>query len=92
MVPRAGLAGGLAPFVIFHGALVLILAAAVAPNRWSRRIVVLAFGVVTVGALGAVFHREVVAGYRWLVVAVAAVTAVAAAVVQGRALRSPSGR
>ncbi|MCI0684087.1 MAG: hypothetical protein L0Y71_18415 [Gemmataceae bacterium] len=63
-------------FVIFHTALLLIVAGALATPRWSTRLIWLAFPIVSAGALGAVFRREVVAPYRWPVVAAFAVTVV----------------
>lgn len=63
-----------AAFVIFHTALLLIVAGASAAPPWSTRLIWLAFPIVTAGALGAVFRREIVAHYRWPVVAALAVT------------------
>jgi hypothetical protein len=55
---------GLAGFVIFHTALTLIVAAALAPEPWSGRLLYVAFPIVTTGALGAAFKYDYVAGYR----------------------------
>jgi len=52
---------GWAGFLIFHGALALLLAAAVAPTPWSGRLVLAAFPVVTLGALGAALKYDDVA-------------------------------
>jgi hypothetical protein len=64
---------GYAGFVIFHGALAMILVSVVAADRLARVLVVTAFGIVTLGAVGAVFRYEVVEIYRVpvLIVAVA---------------------
>jgi hypothetical protein len=70
----AARAGGWAPFLIFHAALVAIVAAAAAPEPWSRRFLYAAFPIVVFGATGAVLRREVVAAYRWPVIAAAAAT------------------
>lgn len=51
-------------FLIFHTALVAIVGAAVAAPWMARRLLVGAFAVVTLGALGAVFRYEVVAVYQ----------------------------
>ncbi|MCD2197617.1 hypothetical protein LQ327_30025 [Actinomycetospora endophytica] len=93
----AARAAGLAPVIVFHVALVLIVAAALAPGRWSKPLILLAFPVVTVGALGAVFGRQIVADYRWPVISVAGATvvviairvAVATAARRGRLTRQP---
>jgi hypothetical protein len=55
---------GYVGFVLFHGALLAILASVVLPDRLARPLIMGAFAVVTVGALGAVFRYEVVAQYR----------------------------
>lgn len=83
------LANGVAPFAVFHAALALVLAAAVAPARWSARCAALAFPIVTAGALGAAFRRPEVAGYRWPLVAVA-LLAVALSAVAWRRARTAS--
>lgn len=72
---------GLAGFFIFHTALALLLAAAVAPEPWSGRLLYLAFPIVTSGALGAAFKYDYVAGYRIPLLAALALTIVLAIVV-----------
>jgi hypothetical protein len=58
-------------FVIFHAALMLIVTSLGVAERHARVLVWIAFGIVTPGALGAVFLYEVVAGYRVAVIAIA---------------------
>lgn len=55
---------GYAGFVVFHAALLGILAAPLAGNRWAKRLVALSFLVAAVGASGAVMRYEEVAVYR----------------------------
>lgn len=55
---------GYAGFVLFHAALAAIVASAFVAERIARPLVIGAFGIVTVGALGAVFRYDVVALYR----------------------------
>jgi hypothetical protein len=55
---------GYVGFVLFHSALLAIIASVFVGQQLSRRLIVGAFGVVTVGALGAVFMYDVVAIYR----------------------------
>lgn len=55
---------GYVGFVLFHGALLAILASAVLHDSLARPLILGAFGIVTVGALGAVFRYEEVALYR----------------------------
>lgn len=55
---------GYVGFVLFHSTLLAILASVFVRERLARRFIVAAFGIVTVGALGAVFRYEVVAIYR----------------------------
>ena len=62
---------GYAGFVLFHGALFAILASAFVRNNLARRLLVIAFGIVTVGALGAVFMFDEVKAYRVPVIAIA---------------------
>jgi hypothetical protein len=64
---------GFAPFLIFHTALALIVAAAFVGNVLSRRFLWTAFPVVTLGALGAVFTYDFVALYRVPVVVLGAI-------------------
>ena len=82
------LANGVAPFAIFHAALALVLAAAVAPGRWSGRCAALAFPIVTAGALGAAFRRPEVAGYRWPLAAVALAALLLAGATLARSARA----
>ena len=78
---------GYAGFALFHTALALILAAVVAPERMAHRLIHVAFGIVTAGALGASFIYDVVAIYRAPVVVCAVVGAVALVRHYGRRLR-----
>ncbi len=55
---------GYAGFVIFHTALAVMLTSTLLGDRSARRLILAAFAVVSVGALGAVFRYEVVAIYR----------------------------
>ncbi len=55
---------GYAGFVIFHAALLGILAAPLAGNRWARRLVAFSFLVAAMGASGAVMRYDEVAVYR----------------------------
>lgn len=55
---------GYAGFLVFHAALGLILGSLFVRERLARIFVGVAFAIVTVGALGAVFRYEVVAPYR----------------------------
>lgn len=70
---------GYAGFMLFHLALLMIIASAFARDALRRRLVWIAFGVVTLGALGAVFKYEIVARYRLpvIVCAVAGILALA---------------
>ena len=62
---------GYVGFVLFHSALLAIIASVFARERVARRLIITAFGIVTVGALGAVFRYDVVAIYRIPVIACA---------------------
>jgi hypothetical protein len=62
---------GAAGFVLFHGALGLILAAAFVRERVSRWLVVAAFPIVSVGAIGTVFKYDDVQRYYWPVIVIA---------------------
>ncbi|HSJ62583.1 MAG TPA: hypothetical protein VK922_01635 [Gemmatimonadaceae bacterium] len=55
---------GVVGFLLFHGALALILASLFLREERARRLVWTAYAIVTLGALGAVFTYEVVAPYR----------------------------
>lgn len=55
---------GYAGFAMFHGALACILVSTVVGEKRSRILVHIAFGIVTVGALGATFLYDVVSAYR----------------------------
>ncbi len=63
-------------FVIFHGALALIIASTVARRPWMERLLLLAFPIVTAGASGAVFRYEYVEVYRYPLLVTALVTVV----------------
>lgn len=62
---------GYAGFVIFHGALALIVTSVFLVERRARALVITAFAIVSAGALGAVFRYEVVAIYRVPVIGIA---------------------
>lgn len=64
---------GYVGFTLFHGALLAILGSLVAGERVARALIIGAFGVVTVGAIGASFRYDVVAAYRIPVVVCAVV-------------------
>jgi hypothetical protein len=51
-------------FLVFHGALAMILASVFVGERAARALVLTAFVVVTFGAVGAVFRYDAVAAYR----------------------------
>jgi hypothetical protein len=55
---------GYVGFVLFHTTLVAIIAAVFVREHIARRLIVAAFCIVTVGALGAVFRYDVVSMYR----------------------------
>jgi hypothetical protein len=61
---------GYAGFIIFHVALVLIVVSALRPS--ISPLIVPAFLIVCVGAVGAVHRYEEVSIYRWLVILIAA--------------------
>lgn len=58
-------------FIIFHGALALIVASVFVAARTARTFVWLAFVIVSIGAIGAVFRYDVVAVYKIPVLALA---------------------
>jgi hypothetical protein len=62
---------GYAGFLLFHGVLLAIVVSAFAGDRLARPLLVAAFGVVTLGAVGAVFAEPVVAIYRVPVILIA---------------------
>lgn len=62
---------GYGGFVLFHGALLAILASTVSGETLRRRLLVGAFLVVTLGANAAVYRYDVVAVYRYPVHAIA---------------------
>ena len=64
---------GYSGFVLFHAALLAIVASVFVRDRLARRLLVGAFGVVTVGALGAVYMYDEVKAYRIPVIAIAVV-------------------
>ena len=66
---------GYAGFVIFHGALALILSSVFVGDRMGTRFIAASFVIVTLGALGAVFRYEEVAVYRPVVIGLAVVGA-----------------
>jgi hypothetical protein len=89
---RAAWGKSAAGFVIFHGALVLLLLAAAWPAR-RRTLVLAAFAVVTAGALPAPFRYPELASLRVPVVAIGALAAgsMAVAARQRRAARAIGG-
>ena len=66
---------GYVGFLVFHGALALIVASLFLAERNARVFVWTAFVVVSLGAVGAVFRYEVVAIYRAPVILIAAIGA-----------------
>ena len=64
---------GYVGFLVFHGALALIVTSVFVEERVARACAWAAFVIVTVGALGAVFRYDVVAPYRVPVILVAGV-------------------
>src|SRR5262245_1567550 len=71
------LAKGWTGFTIFHTALGVLLAAAVAPQPWSGRCTLAAFPIVSAGAIGAAFRYDFVGDYRMPLLAVLAATCAA---------------
>lgn len=55
---------GYAGFLLFHGALAMIVASVLTAERSARVLVWTAFAVVSAGAVGAVFRYDIVAPYR----------------------------
>ena len=84
---------GYGGFVLFHGALTMILVSTVARERMASLLVRLSFLVVTAGALGAVALYEVVAIYRLPVAfcAIAGLGALGHGLLLPRLRRSPAG-
>lgn len=64
---------GYGGFVMFHGALAMVLASTVTPEAVARRLIQVSFLIVTVGATAATFLYDVVAIYRIPVLVCAAV-------------------
>jgi hypothetical protein len=62
---------GYSGFALFHAALLAIVMSVFARDRLARRLLVSAFGIVTVGAVGAVLMYDVVKVYRIPVIAIA---------------------
>lgn len=79
---------GFVGFVLFHAALAATVGSLFVGERLARRLIVAAFGVVSAGALGAVFRYDVVAVYRVPVV-LCAIIGIAGLV---RAYVAPRGR
>jgi hypothetical protein len=63
---------GYAGFVIFHGALAMIVASLLAREQAATRLVQASFVIVSVGAVGAVFRYDDVARYTVPVIVLAA--------------------
>lgn len=75
---ETALAKGLPGFVVFHAAFAAIVAAALAPEPWSGRLLFAAFPVASAGAIGAAFKYDYVAVLRApLIVVLAATLAIA---------------
>jgi hypothetical protein len=66
---------GYVGFLLFHGALALIVTSVFVRERTARLLVWAAFAIVSAGALGAVFRYDVVAQYQAPVILLAAVGA-----------------
>lgn len=56
---------GYAGFLLFHTALLSIVASTITSRTWSNRLILFSFLVVTMGASGAVFRYDVVTMYRY---------------------------
>jgi len=76
---------GYAGFLLFHAVLLAMVASAFVDERIARPLLVAAFGIVTLGAFGAVFVEPVVAIYRIPVILIALGGAIGLA----RAYRAP---
>ncbi|MCI0639736.1 MAG: hypothetical protein L0Y72_24085 [Gemmataceae bacterium] len=66
-----------AGFLVFHSALAVLIAATLARQPWSGRLLLLGIPIVSAGALGVAFRYEYVAHYRWLLVTTLLFTAAA---------------
>jgi hypothetical protein len=75
---EVALSRGWAGFAIFHVALALIVAASTAPGRWSGRLMLAAFPIVSLGAIGAAFKYEFVSVLRIPLIAAFAAAAILA--------------
>lgn len=64
---------GYVGFVLFHVTLLAIVASVFVGERLARRLIVAAFGLVTIGAIGAVFRYDAVSRYRIPVIVLAVV-------------------
>jgi len=62
---------GYVGFLLFHGALLMIVGSLFVKTAMATRLIVIAFLVVSAGALGAVFRYEVVSLYRIPVILIA---------------------
>jgi hypothetical protein len=80
---------GYAGFVMFHAALAAIVGAMAAPEPLARRLIVAAFAIVSVGALGAVFRYDVVRIYRVPVIVCAAAGGIGVVRAARRAATAP---
>lgn len=78
---------GYVGFVLFHATLLAIIASVFVREHIARRLIIAAFGFVTVGAVGAVFRYDVVSNYRVPVI-VCAVAGIAGVVRAYRLRRS----
>ena len=72
------LSKGWTGFIAFHVALVILIAASISAEPWSGRLLLIAFPIITLGAIVASFKYDFVAIYRWpLVIAALATTIIA---------------
>ena len=62
---------GFAGFLVFHAALLAIVASQFVPPAAERVLLIGAFAVVTFGAIAATYEYEVVRNYRWPVIVIA---------------------
>ena len=62
---------GFAGFLVFHAALLAIVASRFVPPATERVLLIGAFAVVTFGAIAATYEYDVVRNYRWPVIVIA---------------------
>jgi len=68
------LSKGWTGFIAFHVALVILIAASIVAEPWSGRLLLIAFLIVTLGAVVASFKYDFVAIYRWPLIVAALAT------------------